>query len=301
VTSERTPSKIFAMRDQATIAGPRSEKTQETGALRAARGLAMPAEHGAWGILIAPYVCAAAIGEVWNVPLLLAGVCALSLFLLRGSMDAQGGLRSILLPAHLALAILAVVTGGSLLLVYRREQLIALALLAGALYALQLVLVRSHNQNREEKRSLAAEFAGVALLTLGALLAWIAGRGILDERGVQVWLLNLGFFLGGVLYVKYRVRGILAHQKFTGVKDRLAFAWPVFSYQVALLLALAFVAERGWLAGAVVVAFVPGFLRAWSLLSQLGQRFPIRRVGWNEILHSAVFTALLILAFRFSR
>lgn len=276
------------------------EKAQETGALRSGRGLAMPAEHGAWGILIAPFVCAAAIGDAWNVPLLLAGVCALSLFLLRGSMETQGGVRSILHPVHAMLAILVALSGGILVVAYRREQLFVLALLAAALYALQLVLVRSHNENREEKRSLAAEFAGVALLSLAAPLAWIAARGGLDGPGAQVWLLNLGFFLGGVLYVKYRVRGILAHQKFMGVKNRLAFAWPVFSYQTALLLALAFAAERGWLAVAVVVAFVPGFLRAWSLLSQLGQRFPIRRVGWNEILHSAVFTALLILAFHFS-
>ena len=31
---------------------------------------------------------------------------------------------------------------------------------------------------------------------------------------------------------------------------------------------------------------------------QLGRRFPIRRLGWAEVVHSAVFAILLALAFR---
>ena len=34
--------------------------------------------------------------------------------------------------------------------------------------------------------------------------------------------------------------------------------------------------------------------RTW----QPGQRFPIRRLGWNEVIHAVLFAALLVLAFR---
>ena len=72
----------------------------------------LPLEHGAWGILIVPFVCAAGLAGRRNIPLLLAGACALSLFLLRGSLEAQGspphprkvGWRIWLQPAHLILA-----------------------------------------------------------------------------------------------------------------------------------------------------------------------------------------------------
>jgi hypothetical protein len=48
----------------------------------------------------------------------------------------------------------------------------------------------------------------------------------------------------------------------------------------------------------MIVAFVPGILRACQLAVQLGQRFPIRRLGWTEVIHAVVFAALLVLAFR---
>jgi len=53
----------------------------------------MPAEHGAWGMLLVPFFSAAAAAGVPTVqgslaPVALAGVCLLGLFLLRGSVEA---------------------------------------------------------------------------------------------------------------------------------------------------------------------------------------------------------------------
>ena len=139
---------------------------------------------------------------------------------------------------------------------------------------------------------------GVALLTLTAPAAWIAARGALDTAGVKVWLLNVLFFPGGVLYVKYRVRGLLAHRPFCSARERLSFAWPVF---LCHLLLVAFLA--GWVVldlqpAAVMLAFVPGILRANGLLFHLGRRFAIPRLGWSETLHSVLFAALLVFALR---
>jgi len=145
---------------------------------------------------------------------------------------------------------------------------------------------------------LAAELVGVGLLSLAGPVAWISARGRLDATGIKVWLLNLLFFLGGVLYVKYRVRSVLAHRAFRRLGERLAFAWPVFLYHFLLLAFLACWTVIDSISAAVVLAFLPGALRANSLLLQLGRRFHIRRLGWSEIAHSVLFAALLILAFR---
>lgn len=281
----------------------------------------MPIEHGAWGILLVPYSCAAAVAARWNTPLALTGMCALSLFLLRGSLEAQvahaqpsqiGKARwsHLLAPSHLLLAAAAGTSGFLLIFFYRRGELVWIGLVAAALYLLQRRLAHLHEQYPKEKRSLPAELAGAVLLTLTAPAAWIAARGSLfehppgrvagDGTGVKVWLLNLLFFFGGVLYVKYRVRGLLVHRSFATVGERLLFAWPVFLYHFLLAAFLVCWTLLDALSAAVIVAFAPGILRAAGLLLHLGQRFPIRRLGWSEILHAAAFAGLLILAFRLS-
>jgi hypothetical protein len=187
---------------------------------------------------------------------------------------------------------------GTLVLAYGRTHLMGVAAAGVALYAAQEALVRVHNEARTEKRSLAAELTGVALLSLAAPAAWIAARGRLEPAGAQVWALNVLFFLGGVLYVKFRVRGLRAHIEFSGWQERLAFAWPVFIYHLLLLAFLAASVFLRELSAAVLLAFAPGILRASGLLFQLGERFPIRRLGWMEIAHSVVFAALLVMAYR---
>lgn len=258
----------------------------------------MPAEHGAWGMLIFPYLSAACVAGEWNVPVTLCATLALGLFILRGSMQQQGGWRALRQVEHVALALVLAAMAGALVLYYGRMQLLGVAAAGAVLYATQEMLMRVHNEARTEKRSLAAELVGVVLLSLAAPAAWIAVRGKLDWTGVQIWALNAMFFLGGVLYVKYRLRGLLAHREFSGWRERLAFAWPVVSYHVLLLAFLAACIFFRELSAMVLLAFAPGILRASGLLYQLGEKFPIKRLGWMEIVHSVVFAALLVMAYR---
>jgi hypothetical protein len=211
-------------------------------------------------------------------------------------------------PGHVTLATVACGTGAALLLAYDRRQLLLAGLAAAVLYVVQGVLAAGRSAIRTEKRNLAAELVGVALLTLTAPAAWIAARGLLDATAVELWLLCLLFFTGGVLYVKYRVRGILLHRKFDRLGERLEFAWPVLVYHlllaaflgvwVALNLQPRAGASSALRATLLSLAFAPAVLRAGALLFQLGRRFAIPRLGWTEIAHSVVFTALVILAYR---
>ena len=258
----------------------------------------MPAEHGAWGMLIVPTLSAAAVSGAWNVPVALCAALALGLFVLRGSADQQGGWRALRQAEHVALALVLLAMAGALVLVYGRTQLMAVAAAGIALYALQQAMARAHNEAHTEKRSLSAELAGVVLLSLAAPAAWISARGRLELAGAQVWALNVLFFVGGVLYVKYRVRGLLAHREFSGWQERLAFAWPVFLYHFLLLTFLAASIFQRELSAAVLLAFAPGILRASGLMFQLGERFPIKRLGWMEMAHSVVFAVLLVMTYR---
>ena len=275
--------------------------------------LRMPAEHGAWGMLGVPFACAVAVGgvgsgEAW--PLVLATLAILSVFLLRASLEAARSWRAIALPAHIGLGAIAIASGFALLFLHDRWPLFWLALAAALLYVIQRLLVRQHEADRTsgseervrraEKHSLAAELLGVSLLSLTAPAAWVAIRGQLESVALELWAGNLLFFIGGVLYVKYRVRGLHAHRAFRSLGERIGFAWPVFVYHLALA---AFVA--GWILlesrpALIILAFAPAIFRAFQLAFQLGERFPIRRLGWSEVAHSVVFATLQILAFRIS-
>ena len=113
-----------------------------------------------------------------------------------------------------------------------------------------------------------------------------------------LWLLNVLFFLGGVIYVKYRVRGLLAHRAFRGPAERAAFAWPVLAYHLLLPLFLAALIAASSASLLVLVAFTPAILRASALLLHLGQKFPIKRLGWSEVGHALLFATLLVIALR---
>lgn len=258
--------------------------------------VAFPTEKGSWGILLVPFACAAILGGSANWLLALLLVSMTALFLWRGSCEARGWSTWRQRP-HLLLLVAATHTGVPLLL--RRPRLAWLACGAAILYAIQLWITAHHREgDRKEKRSLTAELVGVTLLTCGAPAAWIVARGSLDGQGVGVWLANLLFFVGGVLYVKYRVRGILAHRAFGHWTERLAFAWPVLGYYLMLIAFLIALIPMRSLPAAVLLAFLPGCLRAVALLFQLGRSFPIRRLGWTEVAHSLVFAVILIVTFR---
>lgn len=260
--------------------------------------LRMPAEHGSWGILIIPFITAAKLAGNWNVPVMLTAICMFSFFLLRGSMAAEGGWKTIRTREHLILLATGATTAALLVFEYRLFELLILGYAAGVLYLLQRLLMRNQSRERREKRSLWAELIGVAVLSSSAPAAWIAARGRLDAAGVQVWMLNVLFFAGGVLYVKYRIRGIAVHRPFSSVADRAAFVWPVLLFHLSMLAFVVALVRLNSVPLALVFAFVPAVFRSAGLLFHLGQRFAIRRLGWTEVAQSVTFAVLLVAFYR---
>jgi hypothetical protein len=271
-----------------------------------AMSLRMPAEHGAWGMLAVPFLSAAFIAGIPTrgaaVALVLAALAVVGVFLLRASLEADGW-RALLDAPHLALAAATLAAGAALIFAFHVRALLWLLPPAALLYTVQRVLVNHHAEQREssprsEKRSLAGEMVGVGILSLAAPAAWIALRGRLEATAIELWALNVLFFLGGVLHVKYRVRALQAHRAFGDWRERLAFGAPVFLYHFLLAGALAAWTILASRPAGLLLAFLPGIVRASRLAFQLGERFSIRRLGWTEVAHSVVFALLLVLIFR---
>jgi hypothetical protein len=220
------------------------------------------------------------------------------MFILRGSLERHGTWRVLQSPGHAVLLALAAVSGATLVVVYQRLALLLLAAIAAILFGAHRLLMRRHAANGPEKRSLPAELVGVALLTLTAPAARIAQAGSVDAIGGKLWLLNLLFFCGGVLYVKYRVRGVLAHHSFDRLAERMRFAGPVLAYHLLLVVFLIGLLRGGAIPALAAAAFAPATLRAGALVVELGKRFPIKRLGWSEVAHAVFFAMALLAGFR---
>jgi len=266
--------------------------------------LVLPREHGSWGILLVPFVTGVAVTGEWNLPALLALVAIVAVFLGRPSLElliaGKGGLPS---PSERAVAVkgcvlfagLATAATVPLLAVYGRWLLLWLAMVAVGAFA---VYLGWHDERKRAARGGAEQLAATFGLTLTSLAGYGAALGRFDARGLLVWVLQAFFFLGGVLYVRYKVRAIPARDRLETLADRIRFAWPVIAYHLLLVGLLVSLAVNRRLSWAVPFAFAPALLRAGYGLARLGERFAIRRLGWSEVVHSLLFALLLILAVR---
>lgn len=266
--------------------------------------LLLPKEHGSWGILLVPFLTGVAVAGEWNLPVLLALVAVAAVFLARPSLellipgkggspsssDRASGMKGLVLFAGVALAATV-----PLLTVFHRWLLLWLAFGALAIFAIYLW---AHHARQRPGKSGTEQLIATFGLTLTSLAGYGAALGRWDARGFWVWLLQAFFFLGGVLYVRYKVRAIPARQRLDTLAGRILFAWPLVVYHLfllGLLVSLAVVHRLSW---AVLFAFAPVLLRAAYGFVRLGERFAIKRLGWTEVVHSLLFACLLILALR---
>lgn len=259
----------------------------------------LPREHGAWGIVLVPYVTAAVIAGNLSPAVGVGLLAVLSAFIARFPIELLGnpGLyrragcppRDRVKKFAWGYAVTAAVSGAWLVAAWRLYLLLPLALLALLLFFLHLRWGREG-----EDRSWAAELLGTAGLTLSGLVGWVAATGSLNAAGWLVWWLNCLFFSAGVIYVKARIRHRLAVHR---PELRAATRWMVACHGVMVVLVAAMLMAR-WISPLVVVPFALAAARAgWGAVHG-AKPFALRRLGWSEVALSVFFAVFLTLGFR---
>jgi hypothetical protein len=247
------------------------------------RSLALPVEHGGWGLLGEPLVVGLALAPSW--PGVGIALLALFAFLARHPLklaiaDWRQGRRSTRTLACERIALL-----------YAAGAAAGLALAAGGARgfwwplaaALPLALFQLGHDARNRGRLLWPELAGaVALGAVAAAEMRAGGAPLLDA--LVVWLLLAGKAVGAVLYVRARLRC-----------DRgVAFdRTGVLAAHVGLLALAVLLAVRGpgpWIA---VVAACALLGRAWHGLSRSHRRVRPQTVGFTEMAYGILFAAAL--------
>lgn len=261
---------------------------------------ALPADHGAWALWLGPL--AVGIGTAgWNgTPTLLLVLAQLFAFLARQPLvilvKALSGRRSRadVIPAlawTIGYAILASIFGVTLITLGYVQLLWVIAPIAPMLIW-QVWLVR----NRAE-RQMTIELAGSGMLALAAPTAYYVASGVLDATALWLWILCWLQSAAAIVYVYLR----LAQRRLSEMPS-MAERWRM-GMRAVVYAAFNFAGSSTLAILGVIPQFTPVAFAA--MLSQAigGTRQPCvgakpQRIGFAQVGATAVFAALLIIAYR---
>lgn len=225
---------------------------------------AKPREHGAWGILLVPL--ATVIGVAGSAPWpvwWLAGtaVCA---HLARANWLRKNWSWTV--------ALLSVTTlcGAMLVIGWQRWWVVPVGVALAPLWW------------QKTRHALGWQVLAVLGLTSTAPLGWYVIHGRWDWVAVWLWIVNAGYFVGGVLHVRMHLTAAAARRV-----DRRRQAMTNLVYHVILG---AFAVATWPAGGAWLLATARALWGTWRLRPQL----EIRRLGWTEVAYSLGFALLVV-------
>lgn len=248
-------------------------------ARRSWKRLLMPAEHGSWAWLLAPFVTGTLVAGRAPLPAWLVLIGGLSLFLLRQPATVwlrarQGrGRRSDSGPALRAVAVLALLALASLigLLALGRSAVLWLGVpLAGVLVVYVIVAQR----RQVDVRALWMELAGAVGLAVMAPAALVAVSAELTPRAWLLWLLLAAQNALGALFVRVRIAD--TH----GRPAPRTATWAAHVAGLLLVVLAAVVTDVPWPA---VVPFVGYAARATWLVPRPRPIPNVKRFGFTEM------------------
>ena len=240
-----------------------------------ARAIALPAEHGSWGLVIEPIALGLLVAPSFAGFCLGLGVFAV--FLTRRPFKVALAERRRASPARGRAA-------GHLLLVYGACAVLGIAAtfafvgwkpLAPLLCTLPLVLVFLLYDLNNQSRAWQAELAGCITFAMTAASIALAGNWRLPPA-LALSAVLVGRAIPSVLYVRSRIR--LERNRPAAIRSALAL-------HAAALLVVAWMAEIGltpWIAVAVFLALLA---RATIGLSPYRRRVAIRTIGISEMVY----------------
>ena len=300
------PRSVWRQPPSAVRAPEHEEDAPDAAAIRKARrerryALVLPREHGAWGLLLVPFVTGAGVAFQQSShlgPALQLLAAALAVFWLRTPVESLLG-TSVLraqtseerYAVGLVIAGLAAVTAlalGALLWAGRNPNLWPIGVAAAAAFAVQALLKKLGRRAR-----MLSEIVGTAGLSLAAPAAYYVISGKLDATAWMLWLANLVFAGNLIHYVQVRIHTA----RIEGWRAKLARGWAFAVGQIVMTGVLTLACLRGFMPWLVLIAFVPILFRGWFYFFQKPAPLVVRRLGWSELGQAVVFCVMFIGAF----
>lgn len=278
------------------------EAAKNNGPVRKVRKVMLPREHGAWAMLLVPYLVGMAI-TAFSLQTWLGFSGIIFLFLARPPLilllkrkivnDSYGPGAGKLLVSAIAPLGAAV---GLFVWMMVRYKLWGLFFIGGM--ALVLFILHVRWVIRRQERSVAGELLGIAMLTLTAPLAFYLGSIELNYQAGWLWLLNAAYFGTSVFYIKMKIRAQVFKKRLRPSEHyRWLLARTSIIYVVLLVMITNLLAVLGLIPGLAPLAFIPVFAHVFYGAKTLGE-LKIKREGIMQTLLSVMFAVMLILAYK---
>lgn len=258
----------------------------------------LPREHGAWAMFVVPLLVGIGASGKWNVNLPLLALTVSGFFLLRYPLMLAVKSRAFdtrreVLRWSLIYTALTAISGGWLLLASQLWLLLPIGALGLVTLVIYLLLA-----TRRAEMSTAGEWLGVAGLALGAPAAYLVATRVLDTTAVVVYLLNVLFFGGTVLYIKFKVREQSRTVTLTSKWFQKLWAGrATILYHTLVLIAVVLLAANGIVPALVVAAFALPMCKVVQGVLTRPSRLNIPRLGLIELVITATFTFIVLVAY----
>ncbi len=285
---------------------------------RVAASLMLPREHGAWAMLLMPYLVGTLVAGWGGWSSLLLVVAILALF--AGSRPLEVALQHAGRPhvslqgetigvtaavrdygaenreirrraiVHLAVDLgLGAAAGLLLLIAFRRWDLMAIGLVAGAALALQLPLKRLRWD-----RGWPARLLSIAALSATGPAAYYASSGALGHQAVAVWWLSFLYSGASVFYVRLVYQPPARLKSGIAQEQRSQAGRQLLIYLSSAVLSVVPLAAVGWMPLLALVALLPTFAKGIWAWANPDYRPTLKQVGMAEIGHSSLFALLAV-------
>ena len=265
------------------------------------RGMVIPREHGAWGMLLVPLVTGVVVGAVERANYLALGLlvlAALSLFWLRTPVEALMGTTAI--KAHskherttvlwfaIALFLIAVTAIAALFLLGFTYGLLWIGAVSGAAFVAQAIV-----KNLGRAGRMPAQMIGAIGLTATGAAAYYVMTGRLNRVALAIWLANWLFAANQIHFVQTRIRG----SRLETFAERFRSGISFLLGTAALVIAIAICTQWAIFPRFVFVAFLPCMFRGLSWFGRARQPLNVHQLGFSELKLGILFGILFCVAF----
>ena len=223
----------------------------------------IPKQHGAWSMLILPFVLGGTVGEwTWaHLPFAIAWLFVyMGTFFLFQYIKLRKKSRELLktIVVYLMIAIVAIAP----VLIFEPR------LIGFALAMMPFGLINAYFAKQKDERNPWNDVSAVMSFCIGGMASYYLGAQELTGAITWVFLLPFLYFLGSIFYVK------------TMIREKQNKAYRNLSWGYHLMLVAGFV---GFGFPLLAIAYVPSLIRAMAFY---GKKIPIMKIGIFEIANS---------------
>lgn len=232
----------------------------------------MPKQHGAWAMLIIPFLFSVILGnpKFGHIPLFFAW-----LFLYLCTYPFLMALKRTKKQKHFIKWFIIYLIPALIFLIYPvvdEPRLIYFGLAMVPFFFINMYFSKKRND-----RALTNDIIAVIIFGIGGLATYFYGTGTIDQTAILLFFLVFFYFLGTIFYVKTMIRE----------KKNVVYKYVSWGYHIGLQVVLVIIGQFG-----LALAYLFSTIRAIVLY---GKKVSIKSIGITEVASSVFFEVIVLI------